>query len=84
LAYAYRSTGREKVMSNNRELALTVALEAVINAARSLHVDVEELCETAIESLLVVPSSVSPVVVEAIREIEVAADALDYGESASG
>jgi hypothetical protein len=84
MAYAYRSTGREKVMSENRELALSIALEAVLNAARELHVDVDELCEQAIGSLTLLPKSVSPSVVAAIREIEVAADALDFGDSAGG
>ncbi|MDH0745246.1 hypothetical protein N5D61_02670 [Pseudomonas sp. GD03842] len=67
-------------MSENRELALTVALEAVLSAARTLHVDVDELCETAINTLLLVPSSVSPIVAQAVSEIETASDALDYGE----
>lgn len=71
-------------MSENRELALSIALEAVLNAARGLFVDVDELCEKAIESLMFVPSNVSPSVVAAIREIEIAADALDFGDSAGG
>jgi hypothetical protein len=82
MAYAYLSTGREKVMSENRELALSIALEAVLNAARELHVDVDELCEQAIGSLTLLPKSVSPSVVAAIREIEVASDALDFGGGA--
>jgi hypothetical protein len=80
MAYAYLSTGREKVMSDSRELALTIALEAVLNAARSLYVDINELCETAIESLTLVPSNISPAIVAAIGEIESAANAIDYGE----
>jgi hypothetical protein len=84
MAYAYRSTGREKVMSENRELALSIALEAVLNAARELHVDVDELCEQAIGSLTLLPKSVSPSVVAAIREIEVASDALDFGAMEGG
>jgi hypothetical protein len=79
MAYAYLSTGREKVMSENRELALSIALEALLNAARELHVDVDELCEQAIGSLTLLPKNVSPSVVDAIREIEVAADALEFG-----
>lgn len=79
MAYAYRSTGRDTVMSEDRELAFKMALEAVLNAARTLCVDIDELCETAINSLTIMPSNISPAVVSAIREIEVAADALDYG-----
>ena len=68
-------------MSENRELALSIALEAVLNAARELHVDVDELCEQAIGSLTLLPKSVSPSEAAAIREIEVAVDALDFGEN---
>lgn len=70
-------------MSENRELALTVALEAVLSAARSLHVNVDELCEAAINTLLLVPSSVSPIVAQAVNEIEIASDALDYGNDSA-
>ena len=71
-------------MSESRELALSIALEAVLNAARELHVDVDELCDKAIGSLTFLPKSVAPAVVAAIREIEVAADALDFGGSGDG
>lgn len=67
-------------MSDTRELAVSIALEAVLNAARGLDVDVNELCEKAIESLTLVPKNISPAVVAAIGEIEAAADALDHGE----
>lgn len=65
-------------MSNSRELALSIALEAVLNAARSLYLDVDELRHTAIQSLTVMPSRILPMVVSAIREIEIATDAHDY------
>lgn len=68
-------------MSENRELALSIALEAVLTAARGLYVDVDELCEKAIESLTLVPSNVSPSIAAAIREIEIAADVLDLDEN---
>jgi len=35
-----------------KELAPSPALEAVLSAARALHVQVDELCEKTIESLL--------------------------------
>lgn len=61
-------------------LAHSIALEAILSAARGLHMDVDELCEKAIESLLVILGSVSPAVAMAIDAIEKAADALDYGD----
>ena len=68
-------------MSENRELALSIALEAVLTAARGLYVDVDELREKAIESLTLVPSNVSPSIAAAIREIEFAVDVLDLDEN---
>ena len=65
-------------MSDSRELALSIALEAVLNAARSLCLDMDELRHTAIQPLAVMPSYILPMVVSAIREIEIATDALDY------
>ena len=68
-------------MSEKMRLAHAIAIEALLSAARSLHVDVDELCERAIESLLVVPSEVSPAIRLAIDAIEKAADTLDYSQS---
>lgn len=68
-------------MSESRELALSIALEAVLCAARSLHVDVDELRDRAIELLLVVPSNVSPAVAQAIDEIDEATNSLNYKKS---
>lgn len=65
-------------MSDSRELALSIALEAVLNAARSLYLDMDELRHTAIQSLSVMPSHILPMVASAIQEIEIATDALDY------
>jgi energy-coupling factor transporter transmembrane protein EcfT len=72
------------VMSDSRELALSIALEAVLNAARSLYLDMGELRHTAIQSLTVMPSHILPMVVSAIREIEIATDALDYEGTGRG
>jgi hypothetical protein len=63
-------------MSDSRELALSIALEPVLNAARSLYLD--KLCHTAIQSLAIMLSHVVPLMVSAISEIEIASDALDY------
>jgi len=68
-------------MSESRELALSIALEAVLCAARRLHVDVDELRDRAIELLLVVPSNVSPAVALAIDEIDEATNSLNYKKS---
>jgi hypothetical protein len=84
MAYAYRSTGRDTVMSEDVRLVYSIALEAVLSAARSLHIDIDELCETAIESLMVVPNGVSPAVALAINAIEKAAEALDYDDPKTG
>jgi hypothetical protein len=65
-------------MSESRELALSIALEAVLSAARSLYVDVDELRDRAIELLMIVPSNVSPAVAQAIDEIDEASNSLDY------
>jgi hypothetical protein len=80
LGYAYLSTGRDTVMSEDDRLIYSIALEAVLSAARSLHIDIDELCETAIESLMVVPNGVSPAVALAINAIEKAAEVLDYDD----
>ena len=71
-------------MSDSRELALSIALEAVLNAARSLYLDMDELRHTAIQSLTVMPSHLSPIVISAIREIEMATDALDFEGTGRG
>ncbi|MDD1966138.1 hypothetical protein NPS29_12485 [Pseudomonas putida] len=69
-------------MSEAGRLVEAIAIDALLNAARSLHVNVDELCETAIESLLGPTSTVSPAVALAIDAIEKAADALEYDNSA--
>jgi hypothetical protein len=65
-------------MSQSRELALSIALEAVLSAARSLYVDVDELRVGAFVLLMIVPSNVSPAVAQAIDEIDEATNLLDY------
>lgn len=65
-------------MKEERELSPSLALEAVLSAACALHVQVDELCEKAIESLLTLLSSASSFVAQAIDEKENSADSLDY------
>jgi hypothetical protein len=70
-------------MSEDDRVVCSIALEAVLLAARSRHVDVDELCESAIESLMIVPSGVSPAVALAIHAIEKAAQVLDNDDQES-
>jgi hypothetical protein len=70
-------------MSEDDRLVCSIALEAVLLAARSRHLNVDELCETAIESLMIAPSGVSPAVAFAIHAIERAAQVLDYDDQES-
>jgi len=76
MAYAYRSTGRDTVMSEDRERMLRMALKAVLVAAQECCVDIDELTELAIQSMygeqLYNPSDVT----EATVAIEVAADSM--------
>jgi hypothetical protein len=84
MAYAYLSTGREKVMSEEREKVLRMALKAVLLAARELHIDVDELTEAAIQSMLQDRSLEAEDIAQASSAIEVAADALDYDGAQGG
>lgn len=76
MGYAYRSTGRDTVMSEDRERVLRIALKAVLVAAQECCVDIDELTELAIQSMygeqLYNPADVA----EATVAIEAAADAL--------
>jgi methionine synthase II (cobalamin-independent) len=76
MAYAYLSTGREKVMSEDREKALALALKAVLSAARNQGLDLDELSEAAADELLNLEAYESDYLAMAINEIEVAVDAL--------
>jgi hypothetical protein len=76
MAYAYRSTGRDTVMSEDREKVLRMALRAVLAAAQECCVDIDELTELAMESLLDQRLYEAEDVAQAILAIEVAADAL--------
>jgi hypothetical protein len=76
MAYAYLSTGREKVMSEDREKMLRMALKAVLIAAVDQGLDLESLTEAAIESMLNDIVYNSDDVAQAVIAIEVAADAL--------
>jgi hypothetical protein len=76
MAYSYRSTGRDTVMSEDREKVLRMALRAVLAAAQECCVDIDELTELAMESLLDERLYDAEDVAQAILAIEVAADAL--------
>jgi hypothetical protein len=76
MAYAYLSTGREKVMSEEREKALRMALKALLIASRKQGLNLDELSEAAADELLQYRTYDSLHVPMAINEIEVAVDAL--------
>jgi hypothetical protein len=76
MAYAYRFTRRDTVMSEDRERVLRMALKAVLVAAQECCVDIDELTELAMESLLGERLYDAEDVAQAILAIEVAADAL--------
>lgn len=63
-------------MYAGRELALHIALKAVLVAAKKRGLDVDALTDEAAESLLVNPAYGSWGVSQAISEIEKAVDAL--------
>lgn len=65
-------------MSEDREKVLRMALKAVLLAAQELYVDVDELTEAAIQSMLQDRSFEGEDIAQASSAIEVAADALDY------
>jgi hypothetical protein len=75
MAYAYRSTGG-KVMSEDREKVLRMALKAVLIAAVDQGLDLDALTEAAVESMLNDIAYMSEDVAQAVIAIEVAADAL--------
>ena len=76
MAYAYRSTGRDTVMSEDRERVLRMALKAVLVAAQECCVDIDELSELAIQSMYGEQFYDPKDVAEASTAIEVAVDAL--------
>lgn len=63
-------------MSEDRERVLRMALKAVLVAAQECCVDIDELAELAIESMLAEQFYSSADVAEATVAIEVAVDAL--------
>lgn len=65
-------------MSEDREKVLRMAVKALLLAAQELYVDVDELTETAIQSMLRDRSFEAEEVAEASAAIEAAADSLDY------
>ncbi|WP_205301885.1 hypothetical protein, partial [Pseudomonas abietaniphila] len=76
MAYAYLSTGREKVMNEERVTALLLALKAVLSVARKQGLNLDEVSEAAVDELLQYREYDSLRVPMAINEIEVAVDAL--------
>lgn len=76
LSYSYRSTGRDTIMSEDRERVLRMALKAVLVAAQECCVDIDELTELAIQSMLGEQFYDAEDVGEASSAIESAADAL--------
>lgn len=76
VAYAYRSTGREKVMGEGRNKALVLALESVLSVARQRGLDLDEIPEASAEDLLRYRLYDSEHVPAAINEIVVAVDAV--------
>jgi len=77
MAYAYLSTGREKVMSEDRAKALEIALRYVLIEVRSKGLDVDALAD-AVSDRLVRDPVASKLAAEAVIAIEVAADGLHY------
>lgn len=65
-------------MSEDREKVLRMAVKALLLAAQELYVDVDELTEAAIQSMLRDRSFEAEEVAEASAAIEAAADSLDY------
>jgi hypothetical protein len=65
-------------MSDYRVKALEKALSGLLNVVRKQGLDVDELTEVVADELLREPSQVSHYSAEAISEIELAADALDW------
>lgn len=76
MVYAYRSTGRDTVMSGDREKALLLALKAVLSVAGKQGLSVDGLSEAAIDELLQYRAYDAEHVPLAIYQIEVAVDAL--------
>jgi uncharacterized protein with PhoU and TrkA domain len=76
MAYSYLSTGRDTVMSEDRERVLRMALKAVLVAAQECCVDIDELTELAIQAMYGEQFYNPEDVAEASTAIEVAVDAL--------
>ena len=71
-------------MSEERVIALEIALKAVLNTAREQGVDVEKLSEGAIDGLLKYQAYKSKHLSQAADQIELAVDALEYPWPAVG
>jgi len=71
-------------MSEERVIALEIALKAVLNTAREQGIDVEQLSEAAIDGLVKYHDYRSVHVANAANQIELAVDALEYPWPAVG
>jgi hypothetical protein len=76
MAYAYRSTGRDTVMSEDRRFALGLALKAVLSVARREGLDLDDFSRSAVSELLHYKAYDSLHVTMAVCEIEAAVDVL--------
>jgi hypothetical protein len=76
MAYAYRSTGRDTVMSEDRRFALGLALEAVLSTAHKQRLNLDVLLEAAADERLRYKTYDAKHVPMSITETEAALDAL--------
>jgi hypothetical protein len=76
MGYAYRSTGRDTVMSEDRRFALGMALKAVLSVARRQGADLDQLTDAAARELFQYWVYDPMHVPMAISELEAAVDAL--------
>ena len=65
-------------MYDERMKALELALKTVLSEAHKRGLDVDSLCEAAMQSILSGPAREPVLTADAVLAIEVAADALDW------
>lgn len=65
-------------MYDERVKALELALRTILGEARQQGLDVDSLCEAAMQAILGHPARNSVLTADAVLAIEVAADALDW------
>jgi hypothetical protein len=76
MAYAYRSRGRDTVMSEDRRFAIGLALKAILSAARKQGLDLDLLTRSAVSELLRFKAYDSVHIPMAVCEIESAVKAI--------